>query len=221
VSEWWERLDGLLPDEGAPPGASLLPVVGFRAFHLGKSVGVAGHALISYSHSYVWEVGKNVSIPCSQCVGTFEYVTEYTKETRRVIEADGYEDHDEEIVTEVKRLVKGVWPNRFHGCRCGFWAAHTIEELMVQSYGQKDRQCIIGAIIGWGRVQVGELLLRAQYARILCLTDQIPIKPVVNRGRTISWLKADHEPGLVEPIAEHYGVPIVPLNNLKLSLIHI
>jgi hypothetical protein len=190
--------NSFLNQEGAPEGP--LPVVGFRAFH----VSATGKQLTSYAHQYEWEAGKNTSEPCSQCVSTFELV----EETRSITEPDGTK-----WTETVRRHIEGVWP-AFRDCRCGFWAAHTLEELMEQSYGHKDRNCLIGGVVGWGRVQVGTKLWRAQYAKIIALTDGIPIKAVVHKGRTLRWLHERHPEGKIDRASQEYGVPIVPLHKL-------
>ena len=209
--DWEAWLGGLDGEGGAAAGP--LPVVGFRAFHMGYGTGT----LTSYSHTYEWEPGINTSVPCSQCVQTFEV------ETRRYcikpwdqelnMSSECRDPDCENQHWGMERRVNGIWP-AYENCRCGFWAAHTLEELMAQQYGHKDPHCIIGGVIGWGRVQVGTKLWRAQYARIIALTDGIPIKAITNRGRVLRWLQDKHPASRIAKTADKYSVPIVPLHRL-------
>jgi hypothetical protein len=205
---WWEGA-------WAPSPEGPLPVVGFRAFRATQRGGV----LTSYSHSYEWEPGNNTSVPCSMCVSTMEVevIREHlitdplTGNAHMEICTRG--DHCSGHHYVKDRKVKGAWPAH-RDCRCGFWAAHTLEELMEQQYGHQDSYCIIGGIIGWGRVQIGTKLWRAQFAKIMCLTDGIPIKAVMHKGRTLRWLHDNHPPERMEKAIERYNVPVVPLTQL-------
>jgi hypothetical protein len=88
-------------------------------------------------------------------------------------------------------------------CVCGLYAFHELHDAL-STYSSGDRT-IIGAGVFWGEMMVHTIGFRAQYGRIIALSE--------HRKRTkpgdLGW------PLLVEGVVEKYNIPVVPLNMLR------
>lgn len=92
-----------------------------------------------------------------------------------------------------------------HECHCGFYALHEPTfwyDDDDSKYGQLSSggdQAVAGLVAGWGRVEVHHEGFRSQFARVVAIAA-----PKDKRGAT-----------LARAVAEEYGVPCVPRDELE------
>jgi hypothetical protein len=70
----------------------------------------------------------------------------------------------------------------------------------------KQRDCVLVGVAGSGIVRIHELGWRAQFARILAFSDEMP-----SSGKPQRRLAA----GVARDLEATYHVPVVPLNKLR------
>ena len=95
------------------------------------------------------------------------------------------------------------------GCGCGLYAWLKVEEALRYYELTTMRGWVLASVIGWGRVLFNEEFWRAEKALVLAFADPRDThsdKPEIVQERTGRWL---------ERVAENYGVPILPLEELR------
>jgi hypothetical protein len=116
------------------------------------------------------------------------------------------------------------------GCRCGLHARTTLDGCIEEypyypvygywaSCGMPSRSLMAtGAVLMWGLTLRGKRVIRAQYSRVLCLTERPdvwaprrgPIDPSTIDAETVT---ARHR--TLEAICREYGVPMVPFRSME------
>jgi hypothetical protein len=90
------------------------------------------------------------------------------------------------------------------GCHCGFNAHHDLD-MARRRLWQATGPAIMGAIVGWGNLQVHWDGVRSEYAQIVALGYRQP------DTEAFRWRPLD----VPRRIADRYGVPLVPLADLE------
>lgn len=88
-------------------------------------------------------------------------------------------------------------------CQCGLYAYHTVEDAR-DNYANNSRN-ILGAAVYWGAVHIRTAGFRAQYGRIVALSD----------CREDRRRDGERWEGLLDAICERYKIPLVPLDLLE------
>ena len=179
--------------------AETRPVVGFRVSRIHFIGARRSLALTGIGpRTYFWEPGRNVAT-CSGPIGAF-----------------GKPPHEAPAA----------------GCGCGLYACHDIAELhlawMVQGvqraaarmqwntrFSIPDDQFVLTAVAGSGTVRIHQRGWRAQFARIVAFSDEVPERASIGffgkarvRGRRVI------SEATVQALVEKYQVPVVPLTEL-------
>lgn len=85
-------------------------------------------------------------------------------------------------------------------CGCGLYAYHTLEDAL-ENYGQHSLS-IVGAAAFWGKIIVHTAGFKAQYGRILALSDE-------REREDLFWFS------ILEGVVEKYGIPVIPQQDLE------
>jgi hypothetical protein len=85
-------------------------------------------------------------------------------------------------------------------CECGLYAFHDLYDAIDQ-YGEGER-AVIGAAVFWGHIEVFTAGFRAQYGRIVALTNH-------RRRKDLAF------PSRLNATAHQYKIPVVPLSLLR------
>jgi hypothetical protein len=110
-------------------------------------------------------------------------------------------------------------------CRCGLHARTTIDGVREEypyfpvhgywaymSTPTNSLMCM-GAVLMWGRVLRGDKVIRAEHARIICLTDPDPLwidRTGANNPGSIPQERRDQRQSDLDRISARYQVPIIP-----------
>jgi hypothetical protein len=110
-------------------------------------------------------------------------------------------------------------------CRCGLYARTTLEGCTEEypyypvhghwAYGRAPRSGLMamGAVLMWGITLRGRRVIRAQFTRVLCLTEKPDLwapRSGANDPSTVSQETVDGRQETIEIICREYGVPMVP-----------
>ena len=178
--------------------AETRPVVGFRVSRIHFIGARRSLALTGIGpRTYFWEPGRNVAT-CSGPIGAF-----------------GKPPHEAPAA----------------GCGCGLYACHDIAELhlawMVQGaryiakmqwdsrFSTPYDQFVITGVAGSGTVRIHQRGWRAQFARIVAFSDEIPERASIGFfGRAKAGGHRVVSEPTVQALVEKYRVPVVPLTEL-------
>jgi hypothetical protein len=94
------------------------------------------------------------------------------------------------------------------GCQCGIYAYTSVKGVLEHhpQWRQGSSQLVIGAVLAYGEVEYGDLVIRAARARPLCLTE-----PACWREAVGSF---PARRAMLEAVAEFNGLPLVPAASL-------
>src|SRR2546421_70367 len=178
--------------------AETRPVVGFRVSRIHFIGARRSLALTGIGpRTYFWEPGRNVAT-CSGPIGAF-----------------GKPPHEAPAA----------------GCGCGLYACHDIAELhlawMVQGaryiakmqwdsrFSTPYDQFVLTGVAGSGTVRIHQRGWRAQFARIVAFSDEIPERASIGFfGRAKAGGHRVVSEPTVQALVEKYRVPVVPLTEL-------
>lgn len=96
---------------------------------------------------------------------------------------------------------------------CGLHAYYTPELANTNCDVIAYRGWVLGVVIGWGRVLFDDNFWRAQYARIVAFAD--PATTSLSEHKNYHHSILAHVPEAVADLAQLYGVPVVPLEELE------
>ena len=138
-------------------------------------------------------------------------------------------DYPAQLVAEAQclcsphELPMHVAPHR--DCRCGLYARTTVEGCIEEypyypMHGYWPYQATVsrqlmamGAVLMWGITLRGRRVIRAQYARVLCLTEKpnvwAPMHGPNDPSKVTAPVIAERQATL-DAICRRYGVPMVP-----------
>ncbi len=181
----------------APGSAQTRPVVGFRVNRIHFIGARRSLALTGIGpRTYFWEPGRNIAVCCRPLGG------------------------------------KPVHEAPAAGCGCGLYACHDLGEFHWVSRVQgvqraaarmqwntrfsiPDDQFVLTAVAGSGTVRIHQRGWRAQFARIVAFSDEVPERASIGffgkarvRGRRVI------SEATVQALVEKYQVPVVPLTEL-------
>ena len=99
------------------------------------------------------------------------------------------------------------------GCGCGLYACHDLGAL--HHFPTRDDQFVLTGVAGSGTVRIHQRGWRAQFARIVAFSDEIPERTSIGFfGRTKVRSQRVISEATVEALAKKYQVPVVPLTEL-------
>ena len=182
----------------AAGSAQTRPVVGFRVNRI-HFVGERRRLALTGigPRTYFWEPGRNIAVCCGP-LGAFD---------------------------------KPVHEAPAAGCRCGLYACHDLGEFhwvsRVQSVQRAariqwnsrfpilDDQFVLTGVAGSGTVRIHQRGWRAQFARIVAFSDEIPERASFGLfGRAKVRGHRVISEATVQALVEKYQVPVVPLTEL-------
>ena len=189
----------VFPELRAAAGsAQSRPVVGFRVNRIHFIGNRRSLALTGIGpRTYFWEPGRNIAVCCGP-LGAFG---------------------------------KPVHEAPAAGCGCGLYACHDLGELQwvsrVQSvqraarlqwnsrFSIPDDEFILTAVAGSGTVRIHQRGWRAQFARIVAFSDEMPERATVGFfGRAKVRGHRVISEATVQALVDKYQVPVVPLKEL-------
>jgi len=192
---WGTVFPELRPASGS---AQTRPVVGFRVNRIHFIGNRRSLALTGIGpRTYFWEPGRNIAVCCGP-LGAFG---------------------------------KPVHEAPAAGCGCGLYACHDLGELQwvsrVQSVQRAarmqwnsrllipDDQFVLTAVAGSGTVRIHQRGWRAQFARIVAFSDEMPERATVGFfGRAKVRGHRVISEATVQALVDKYQVPVVPLKEL-------
>lgn len=89
-----------------------------------------------------------------------------------------------------------------HNCMCGLYAFHDLSSAM-ESYCQ-NKHAAIGVAAFWGKLEIHTFGFKAQYGRILAISDH-----------TRSEVDDLDRSSILEGVVERYGIPAIPVDLLE------
>jgi hypothetical protein len=100
--------------------------------------------------------------------------------------------------------MKDPWPHEAPGsvCMCGLYAFHDLSSAM-EDYCQ-NRFAVIGVAAYWGKILVHTAGFRAEYGRILAISDH-------SRSDAIELERS----AILEGVCERYSIPVIPTDLLE------
>jgi len=189
----------VFPELRAAAGsAQTRPVVGFRVNRIHFIGNRRSLALTGLGpRTYFWEPGRNIAVCCGPLSGF------------------GNPVHEAPAA----------------GCGCGLYACHDLGELQLVSRVQSvqraarlqwtrrfaipDDQFVLTGVAGSGTVRIHQRGWRAQFARIVAFSDEIPERTSIRFfGRTKVRSQRVLSEATVEALAKKYQVPVVSLTEL-------
>lgn len=112
------------------------------------------------------------------------------------------------FMIEKKMVTLGQHVSPGSNCSCGLYAFHAVEDALGQYVS--TARAVLGAAIFWGQIEIATCGFRAQYGRIVALSEH---NEVTSRGITLKrgfgWTETFNR------VSERYRVPIVPMDLLE------
>jgi hypothetical protein len=116
-------------------------------------------------------------------------------------------------------------------CRCGLYGRTTLEGCLseypyypVHGYWPwrripKRGLMAMGAVLLWGTTLRGDRVIRAEYGRVLCLTDTPDPwarRIGANDPSRIPEVRREQRTAAIDQLCRDYGVPMIPYESVEL-----
>jgi hypothetical protein len=122
-------------------------------------------------------------------------------------------------------------PAPYEDCRCGLYGRTTLDGCLseyphypVHGYWPWQRipnrgLMSMGAVLLWGTTLRGDKVIRAEYGRVLCLTDTPDpwaMRTGANDPSMIPEDRREQRAAAIDRLRRDYGVPLIPYESVEL-----